>query len=118
MAEVRATLVDGFNNLLGIDEPLYDRYLEALLLGQGARAWSLVEDALADGMTPEAILFEVLPAVQREVGRLWHRNELSVGEEHFVTQTTRRTAGRLVDRVVHHLGLGGIVGRQAGADHR
>lgn len=77
------------------------RYLEALLRGEGRRAWSLIDEALADGMTPETVLLEVLPAVQREVGRLWHRNELSVGEEHFVTQTTRRAAGRLVDRAEH-----------------
>ena len=95
------------------------KYLEALLLGDATRAWSLVDQAIINGMDPKVIMFEILPAVQIEVGRLWHRNELSVGEEHFVTQTTRRVSGRVLDRAAHAAPNGKcvVVGAVAGDAH-
>ncbi|MFW2404162.1 MAG: cobalamin B12-binding domain-containing protein, partial [Gammaproteobacteria bacterium] len=46
---------------------------------------------------PEAIFNVLLPA-QREVGRLWHVNDISIAEEHMVTMTTQRLMAVLASR--------------------
>lgn len=71
------------------------QYMLAILEGDRRRAFALLERALADGMSAERVMFEILVPVEREVGRLWHLGEVRVGEEHFLTNTTMLALGWL-----------------------
>jgi MerR family transcriptional regulator, light-induced transcriptional regulator len=65
-------------------------YLCALLEGDRARAQGLVMGAIETRrITPHDALLVVLPEAQREIGKLWHQNESTIAEEHFVTATTQ-----------------------------
>lgn len=70
-------------------------YLVAVLEGDRARAANVVFDAVADGLSVRDAYLNVLIPAQRELGRLWHLNELSIAEEHFGTATTQSVAARL-----------------------
>lgn len=71
-------------------------YLVALLEGDRRRASSLVLDPVRQGVLPahEGYTAVLVPAL-REVGRLWHMNELTISEEHFATNTTRHVMSQL-----------------------
>jgi methanogenic corrinoid protein MtbC1 len=74
------------------------RYIQAVVAGNAIPGMAIVLDAVDDGLSvPDAILKILLPA-QREVGRLWHMNEISVAEEHMVTMTTQRLMAVLASR--------------------
>ena len=74
------------------------RYIQAVIAGNAIPGMAIVLDAVDDGLSvPDAILKVLLPA-QREVGRLWHMNEISVAEEHMVTMTTQRLMAVLASR--------------------
>lgn len=60
----------------------YDR---ALVKGDAAAITRLVQDMLAGGAEPVAVLTEVVAAAQREVGKRWQRGEWSVAQEHAAT---------------------------------
>ncbi|TAJ23624.1 MAG: hypothetical protein EPO68_02640 [Planctomycetota bacterium] len=79
--------------------PLARAYVEALLDCDKERALREVDAALAESrVDPAALLDEVLPYAQREIGELWHRGSIGVAEEHFATQVTRQCIGRLLAR--------------------
>jgi len=65
-------------------------YLQKILEGNVADAIGLVTAAALDGLGPRAAYTDVLLPAQREVGRLWHAGELSIAEEHMVTEATKR----------------------------
>jgi methanogenic corrinoid protein MtbC1 len=72
------------------------RYLLAALEGERFTASHLVLEAVrTDKITVRDAYELVLLPVQREVGRLWHLNDLTVAEEHFVSATTQLTIGQL-----------------------
>lgn len=71
-------------------------YLVAILEGDRRTASRLIMDAVRKGMSIRTVYLEVLLPVQREVGRMWHINELSVAEEHFATSTTRAVMAQLM----------------------
>ena len=65
------------------------RYLLQVLEGNCDGAIRLIIDSHDQGMTLEST-YQVLMAAQREVGRMWHEDEVSIAEEHLVTSTTMR----------------------------
>ena len=74
------------------------RYIQAVIAGNSIPGMAIVLDAVDDGLSvPDAMLKVLLPA-QREVGRLWHMNHISVAEEHMVTMTTQRLMAVLANR--------------------
>ncbi len=102
---------------------LTTQYLDALLRGDRDAASALVSGALASGTPIREIYVQVFQRSQREIGRLWQMNRISVGQEHFCTAATQliiaqlagqtfatpKTAGTLVATCVsgdlHELGL-------------
>ncbi len=79
-----------------IDE-LVSAYLSAVRQGDGKRAIALVLDAIADKrISVSDALACVLTRASREMGRLWHADEVNVAQEHFATQTT----GRLLEQIL------------------
>lgn len=65
-------------------------YLQAALEGNVGEAMDVVLQAIKDGLDPRRAITDVLLAAQREVGHLWHLDQLTITEEHLVTTTTER----------------------------
>ncbi len=59
---------------------------------------AIVLDAVDEGLSVPDAIFKVLLPAQREVGRLWHVNDISIAEEHMVTMTTQRLMAVLASR--------------------
>lgn len=63
-------------------------YLQALLSVDRSEARKLIQAALQNGTSVQDIYQYVFDPVQREVGRLWQMNHISVAQEHYCTATT------------------------------
>jgi methanogenic corrinoid protein MtbC1 len=74
------------------------RYIQAVIAGNAIPGMAIVLDAVDDGLDVRDAIVKVLLPAQREVGRLWHMNEISVAEEHMVTMTTQRLMAVLANR--------------------
>ncbi len=69
--------------------PLAHMYLEILLDGNKEEAIDLILDEMEEeNANVRDIYTQVFTPVLRETGRLWQRDEISVADEHFITQTT------------------------------
>ena len=73
------------------------RLLESILHGRRAEAFALALE-LVDRLGEEEFVEGVLVAVQRELGRLWQRGEIHVGEEHLASRVTEEILARLSAR--------------------
>jgi methanogenic corrinoid protein MtbC1 len=72
------------------------KYLEILLNGNKEDAIELILDAAEEeGASVRDIYTYVFTPVLREAGRLWQRDEISVADEHFITQTTQTLLSQL-----------------------
>jgi signal transduction histidine kinase len=70
-------------------------YLEALLHGDRQTASRLVLDAVSAGIPVKDVYLQVFQPVQREVGRLWQMNRLTVAQEHYCTAATQLVMSQL-----------------------
>ncbi len=70
-------------------------FLQALLDGQRQRASRMILDAVADGITVRDIYLHVFQPSQREIGRLWQINRLTVAQEHYCTAATQLIMSQL-----------------------
>lgn len=78
-------------------EALVTEYVAALRQGDADRAKRLLLEPIEAGsLSVEVALEEILFGALREIGRLWHLNDATVAEEHFVSVTT----GDLLSRIV------------------
>ncbi len=68
---------------------LAHEYLAAALEGNRDAAVAVILEAAEKGLPTADLLIRVLAPAQREVGSMWHRGELSIPHEHFVTATTQ-----------------------------
>ncbi len=82
----------------GVENRLVLEYLEAAISGRQRRAIGLVVDAVDNGLQIEEAYRDVLEVAQRLVGEMWHAQELSVAQEHFVTATTEAVMTLLAHR--------------------
>lgn len=74
------------------------RYLAAQLKGSRREALRLVvEEGLERGMSVAELQREVLQEAQREIGRLWQENEISIAQEHMATAISHATLAHLYD---------------------
>lgn len=65
---------------------LRDRFVAAQLAGDRREALRLVmEEGVARGITAAEIHLGVVAAAQREIGRLWQENRITVADEHQAT---------------------------------
>jgi MerR family transcriptional regulator, light-induced transcriptional regulator len=71
------------------------RYLDCLLVPDGAAAWETIAGALAAGIPPRAIYLSVLGPAMEEIGALWEMARLGVAQEHLATQITQTVLARL-----------------------
>ena len=71
------------------------RYLLALLEREPGAAIEGVLDLRRHGVRLDDIYTDVIGPALREVGRMWHRSEATVADEHFSTSASRRVLARL-----------------------
>ncbi len=79
-------------SLLDEEHPLSDlahSYFDALRQGRRADAARMIVDAVRNGASVRDIYLHVFQPSQREVGRLWQLNQMSVAQEHFCTAATQ-----------------------------
>lgn len=71
------------------------QYLELLLNGDRRTASQLILDGVRDGISVRNIYAQVFQPSQRELGRLWQTNQISVAQEHFCTAATQMIMSQL-----------------------
>lgn len=59
--------------------------LAAITDGDAGLAFDIVNGLLAEGYGFEAVLFDVIAPLQREIGERWHQGDFGVSEEHAAT---------------------------------
>ncbi|HEY5876826.1 MAG TPA: cobalamin-dependent protein [Ilumatobacteraceae bacterium] len=64
---------------------LVESYLENAVKGERRPAIRVALDLFDSGVPEEQVVVGLLAAAQREVGERWHRNELTVADEHIAT---------------------------------
>jgi MerR family transcriptional regulator, light-induced transcriptional regulator len=77
------------------DNLLARSYLDALLEGNRQLAGKIVLDAVKSGLSVREAYLNVFQITQREVGRLWQINQLSVAQEHFCSAATQMIMSQL-----------------------
>ncbi|MCA8938226.1 MAG: cobalamin-dependent protein [Planctomycetes bacterium] len=68
-----------------------------LLEGDFDAAIGACQGAMAQGLSANQVLSELLTATMREIGDLWHRGEISVADEHLATETALELVSALGD---------------------
>lgn len=79
--------------------PLAHQYLRALLRGERHVASRLVLEAVDQGATVKDVYLTVFQPAQREVGRLWQMNRITVAQEHYCTAATQLVMSQLYPRL-------------------
>jgi MerR family transcriptional regulator, light-induced transcriptional regulator len=82
-------------------EPLARAYVTALLRADRRMATSLIDEAVAAGATVRELYLDVFQPVQREIGRLWQNNEISVAEEHYCTASTQAIMATFYSQILN-----------------
>lgn len=73
----------GFSSMI---RGLRERYLEAQLGGDRRRAIRvLVDEGLKNGVLTSELQLGVIQEAQREIGRLWQEDRISIAQEHMAT---------------------------------
>ena len=81
-------------------EPLARAYLTALLHGDRRTAVGIVNDAARTGVSIRELYLDVFQPVQREIGRLWQNNELTVAQEHYCTAATQALMAQFYPQIL------------------
>jgi methanogenic corrinoid protein MtbC1 len=92
------TFPDAPPTYIDVCSPLADlanSYLQSLLSVDRDEARNLVRGAMQRGTRVQDIYRYVFEPVQREIGRLWQMNHISVAQEHYCTATTETLMGEL-----------------------
>ncbi len=71
-------------------------YILALLEGERRQAIKLIHDAVDAGLPIQDAYLKILVPAANEIGRMWHQDEVTVGEEHFATATTQLIMAQLL----------------------
>ena len=76
-------------------KPLLSQYIERILALDSAGAMELMESKATDAGSIFDLYVHILGPAQREIGRLWQVNSISVAVEHYATATTQQILHRL-----------------------
>ncbi|MER5767067.1 cobalamin B12-binding domain-containing protein [Streptomyces sp. NPDC001985] len=90
-APVRPAAPDGDER----DDRWVERLWAAVRAGDELAALDVADDALRAGLEPEAVLLDVVAAVQHRVGAEWAANRMSVAGEHAATAINDRVIATL-----------------------
>ncbi|TXT56350.1 MAG: B12 binding domain protein [Promethearchaeota archaeon] len=84
------------------DNPDYDlakAYLEHVLNGRRNKARDLIINSVDNVLSIKRIFINVFQPVQREIGRLWETNKISVAQEHYCTALTQMIISELYPHI-------------------
>lgn len=87
-ARLPATLPTFFDDRAPLSK-LAKEYIQALLRGERYRANRLIMDEAQRGTSIQDIYLHVFQRSQREIGRLWQMNKISVAQEHYCSAATQ-----------------------------
>jgi methanogenic corrinoid protein MtbC1 len=76
-------------------EKYQNEYLEAMKKGSGRDADKVIQGALDASVVVNHIYLDIFQSTAYQIGRLWQRNEFSVGQEHLATSIIERQMGDL-----------------------
>lgn len=79
---------------------LAKEFLDCLLDGDRRRAGQLITRAVDSTVSLKHIYLDVFQRSQREVGRLWQLNQISVAEEHYCTAATLSIMNQLYPTIL------------------
>lgn len=65
------------------------KYLDYLLKHDSKSAMNFIMELFNAGFTLDEIYIDIIQKVMVEVGQLWHRGDIGVAEEHFITVATQ-----------------------------
>ncbi|MEM1125254.1 MAG: cobalamin-dependent protein [Bacteroidota bacterium] len=85
------------------------QYLDLLLKRDRTSARQLILDTLEQGAQVADVYREIFEPTQREIGRLWQTNQLSIAEEHYTTAVTQFIMAELYPHIVQHARNGHVV---------
>jgi methanogenic corrinoid protein MtbC1 len=71
----------------------------ALMRTDRRSASHLILSAVSEGLSVKDVYLHVFQPVQREVGRLWQMNQISVAQEHYCTAATQMIMSQLYPRI-------------------
>jgi MerR family transcriptional regulator, light-induced transcriptional regulator len=92
----------GNPNFLFEDSPLSHHasdFLDMLLAGRRDTATRLILDLVERGTTVKDIYLDIFQVTQREVGRLWEINQVTVAQEHFCSAATQMIMAQLYPHI-------------------
>jgi methanogenic corrinoid protein MtbC1 len=98
-AQAAPSTVPSFLQTVGPLGDLARQYLEMLLEGERRAASGLILSAVKDGTPIKDIYLYVFQTAQREVGRLWQTNQISVAQEHYCTAATQLIMSQLYPHI-------------------
>lgn len=75
--------------------PHADRLEDRLLAGDEVGAWTVIDNALAGGLSPEQVHLDLLGPALGSVGERWASGEITVAQEHLASAVSLRLIGRL-----------------------
>lgn len=78
-----------------VHDELTRHFLSAQLAGDRQGAVRLVLDAVRAGVSSQELLVRVIAAAQREIGRLWELNQVSIAQEHLATAIAQLALAQL-----------------------
>ena len=76
-------------------KPFRDQYIDYLLQGNRIKANELVQGLVSNDVSIADIYMEIFHESQREIGRLWQMNKITIAEEHYCTAATQLIMGQL-----------------------
>ena len=85
---------------------LKQRYLDAVLIGEGTSAGLVVEEGLKQGFGMFDIYLSILVPTQIDLGQAWHDGKVNVAQEHLATQITLDQMDRLRSQIFPRSKLG------------
>ncbi|MCX7876712.1 MAG: cobalamin-dependent protein [Melioribacteraceae bacterium] len=74
---------------------LAEKYLNLLLDANKTEALDLILKAYYSGITLKELYLNVFQVTQKETGRLWQLNKISVAQEHYITAATQLIISQL-----------------------
>lgn len=78
--------------------PWPDRLIRRSIAGDEAGAWQLIESALSGGMTPQAVLTEIMAPAMVRIGEMWLSGRIGIDEEHTASTVCMRLVARIGSR--------------------
>lgn len=78
---------------------LSGRYLRLLLDRERQQATQLVHDLVEEGVDVRDIYLKIFQVSQREIGRLWQTNQVTVAQEHYCTAATQQIISQLYPHI-------------------